>query len=89
MAGPISMTLKILSWNTRGLGAREKRMLVKHTIRKSKPDIVMLQETKLENIHEWDVREFTGSDSWTWSFLPSIGASGGIIVLWNKLKIEV
>jgi exonuclease III len=38
--------MKILSWNIRGLNARSKQTLLKDRIRKEKPDILLLQETK-------------------------------------------
>ena len=38
--------MKIISWNTRGLGSRKKRRVVKDFLRSEKPDVVMIQETK-------------------------------------------
>jgi exonuclease III len=42
--------MKILSWNVRGLGDKEKRDLVQSTLFEHKPDIVCIQESKLSNI---------------------------------------
>ena len=62
--------MKIISWNTRGLGSKKKRRVVKDFLRSEKPDVVMIQETK----KECD-RRFVGS-VWTarnkdWAALPA------------------
>ena len=49
--------MKIISWNTRGLGSKKKRMVVKDFLRLQNPDVVMLQETKGEVCD----RRFVGS----------------------------
>ena len=49
--------MKIISWNTRGLGSRKKRRVVKDFLRLENPDVVIFQETKRE---ECD-RKFVGS----------------------------
>ncbi|RVX09479.1 Transposon TX1 uncharacterized 149 kDa protein [Vitis vinifera] len=67
--------MKIISWNVRGLGSRNKRRMVKDFLRSENPDVVMIQETKKENCD----RRFVGS-VWTvrnkdWVALPASGAS--------------
>ena len=80
--------MKIISWNTRGLGSKKKRRVVKDFLRSEKPDVVMFQETKKE---ECD-RRFVGS-VWTarnkdWAALPACGASGGILIIWDAKKLS-
>ena len=80
--------MKIISWNTRGLGSKKKRRVVKDFLRSEKPDVVMFQETKKE---ECD-RRFVGS-VWTarnkdWAALPTCGASGGILIIWDAKKLS-
>ena len=41
------MTLKIMSWNVRGVNNQDKRKVLKAFIRSKKVDIVCLQETKV------------------------------------------
>ena len=65
--------MKIISWNTRGLGSRKKRRVVKDFLRSKNPNVVMIQEPK--NV-ECD-RRFVGS-VWTvrnkeWAALPVCG----------------
>ena len=40
--------MKIISWNTRGLGSRNKRRVVKDFLRSENSNFVMIQETKKE-----------------------------------------
>ena len=73
--------MKIISWNTRGLGSRKKRRVVKDFLRLEKPDVVMMQETKKAKCD----RRFVGS-VWTirnkkWTPLSACGASGGILII--------
>ena len=41
--------MKILSWNTRGLGSRKKRRTVRRFLSTQNPDVVMLQD-KVRNL---------------------------------------
>ncbi|RVW67200.1 hypothetical protein CK203_065147 [Vitis vinifera] len=81
--------MKILSWNTRGLGSRKKRRIVRRFLSTQNPDVVLLQETKREI---WD-RRFVSS-VWKgkcldWVALPACGAFGGIVILWDSVKFNL
>ena len=81
--------MKIMTWNVRGSGSYRKRRSIKEVICKEDPDLVVLQEIKKENV---DIR-FVGS-VWRsrfkeWLLLPSIGRSGGILLMWDTRKIKV
>ena len=78
--------MKIISWNTRGLGSRKKRRVVKEFFRLENSDVVMIQETKREVCD----KRFVGS-VWTvrnkeWVALPASGASSGILIIWDSKK---
>ena len=69
--------MKVISWNTRGLGSKKKRNLVKEFLEVQDPEVVMLQETKRES---WN-RRFLGS-IWRgrdrdWADLGGGGGGGG------------
>ena len=49
--------MKIISCNTRGLGSRKKRRVVKDFLQLENPEVVMFQETKREVCD----RRFVGS----------------------------
>ena len=40
--------MKVLSWNYRGLGSKAKEEATKELIRLAQPDILLIQETKME-----------------------------------------
>ena len=73
--------MKIIRWNTRGLGSRKKRRVVKDFLRLENPDVVMFQETKREVCD----RKFVGS-VWSvrnmeWAALLARGDLGGILII--------
>ena len=80
--------MKIISWNTRGLGSRKKRRVVKDFLRLENLDVVMFQETKREVCD----KRFVGS-VWLvrnkeWAALPACGASRGILIIWDSKKLS-
>ncbi|RVW78875.1 LINE-1 retrotransposable element ORF2 protein [Vitis vinifera] len=84
----VIVLMKILSWNTRGLGSRKKRRTVRRFLSTQNPDVVMLQETKREI---WDRRLVSSiwkGKSLDWVALPACGASGGIVILWDSVKFN-
>ena len=67
--------MKIISWNTRGLGSRKKRRVVKDFLRLKNPDVVMIQEPKKMECN----RRFVGS---VWTVRnKACGASSGILII--------
>lgn len=75
--------MKVISWNIRGLGHWKKRVAIKEFLQKAGPDIVLLQETKLQEVNLVDVRSIGKSRSKDWVFLPSCGKSRGILIMWD------
>lgn len=69
--------IKILSWNVRGLNAKEKRMIVKSLLQEWKADVVCLQETKLKEVSKKSIKDLWGGRSVEWIHLDAIGAAGG------------
>lgn len=78
--------MKINSWNVRGINASDKRKRIKRLVDDMKSDIVLLQETKLSQ-ESYEKTLFKWS-KWSSFHSPSIGASGGLAVLWNPLLIQ-
>lgn len=78
------MKIKILSWNVRGLNEADKKSTIKSMIHKWRPDIVCLQETKIEDWSSQRIRQVAGNRWVEWAALNSIDRSSGIIVLWDK-----
>lgn len=82
------MSIKILSWNVRGLNNRDRRRLLKEMVRKSKAEVVLVQESKLELVDCWVIYDLNSFSRTGWISLPSIGAARGVIIFWNKDCIE-
>jgi hypothetical protein len=74
----------LLSWNVRGLNEIDKRLKVKNLCRQWKADIVCLQETKLVLISSNIVQNLWGCHFVDWCYLASRGASGGILLMWDR-----
>jgi len=72
--------MKILTWNTRGLGDRSKRMVIKRSLKRLNPDLVLIQETKKDSIDINIIKELWSSKDIGWAFVEAIGRSGGIYV---------
>jgi endonuclease/exonuclease/phosphatase family metal-dependent hydrolase len=82
------MKPKILSWNVRGLNEGDKRLKVRNLLRQWKADIICLQETKLDFVSNSLVRSLWGCHFVDWCYLASRGASGGILIMWNRRIVE-
>jgi len=74
----------VLCWNIRGLNAEEKHDIVRDKIEENGCSIVCLQETKIQSFDLPLVRKFAPRCFDKFDFVPSIGASGGILIIWNS-----
>ncbi|CAJ2645440.1 uncharacterized protein LOC123896129 [Trifolium pratense] len=54
-----------------------------------KPFILCIQETKLQNLDDFLCKTLWGSSPHGFSYRPSIGASGGLLTLWESSEVEV
>lgn len=77
------MNTKIISWNVRGLGALERKAVVKRCRLKWKPSILILQETKLAKYNDVLISEVWGGREVCWEGKEAIGSAGGILFLWD------
>jgi exonuclease III len=75
---------KILVWNVRGLNSSARQDSVRTLVSSSRVDIVCLQETKFAAVSQRTLLAMLGSDFLNYIELPSIGASGGILVAWRN-----
>lgn len=81
--------MKIVSWNVRGVGRAGKRGVIKEVLRSIGPDIVILQETKKERLDDKVVGSLWKSRHRSWVALPSLGRSGGIVIIWDSRAVKV
>lgn len=82
------MKPKILSWNVCGLNEANKRLRIKNLLLEWKVDIVYLQETKMKIISISIVRSLRSCFCVDWVFLPSVAASGGVLVMWDRRVVD-
>lgn len=74
---------KILFWNIRGINSQEKWDAIRDKITESACQVVCIQETKRENFDNFYIRKFCPRTLDQFAFFPSVGASGGLLTVWN------
>ncbi|KAK9941489.1 hypothetical protein M0R45_018083 [Rubus argutus] len=84
--------MKIISWNIRGLGSKNKRRVIKEILVNKGADIVILQETKKVEVDRKLVSSIWGARYKNWTSIPSTGRTaraGGILIMWNTKFVFV
>jgi exonuclease III len=75
---------KIMNWNIRGINSEKKWLALGNKIEECGCEIIYLQETKREHFDLQFIRNFCPKKFSKFLFVPSVGASGGIIIIiWN------
>jgi exonuclease III len=74
----------ILNWNIRGVNADYKSPVFRNKLEESGASIVCLQETKRASFDNSSIRKFAPRRFDHFICVPSDGASGGLLVLWNS-----
>ena len=72
----------------RGLGAQQKKTMVKNLIKNECLDFIGLVETKHVDLSQWDIMAIWGQQSHGWVHSPVIEGSGGVIVAWHTASFE-
>jgi exonuclease III len=80
--------LEFVSWNARGLGRQDKCTDVKAALSFPAPNFICLQESKLQVIDSFKASSFLPNQVRSFVFIPSLGASGGVITAWNDLDFS-
>jgi exonuclease III len=80
--------MKIISWNCRGMGSKVKEEATRSLIRREAPDILLIQETKMEDIEFLQISKKVWKGS-SGQAVSARGASGGLGSLWNPLKYRL
>ena len=77
-----SRVWRVLCWNVRGLNGDARHRALRSKIEESQATIVCIQETKCEYIDHKLLRKFCPKRFDNFAYIPSKGASGGLLVLW-------
>ena len=80
--------MRYISWNCRGLGSNQKEEALKDIIRINKPDVLLVQETKMEESILYQVGQAICKKGPAIA-ISSKGASGGIATFWDSTKFDL
>lgn len=82
--------MKIISCNVRGLGIFEKRKVVRKLVgEEKKSSILCIQETKISTLNDFLCFSLCCSSPHGYSFRPSVGAFGGVLIMWDNEDVEI
>jgi exonuclease III len=78
----------VLNWNIRGLNNDDKQKAVRAKIEESGCFVFCIQETKKEIIDYKLIKKIAPKRFSRFAFVPSVGASGGILLSWNDVVLK-
>ena len=79
---PPNKQWNILCWNVRGINSEKKQLAIRNAIDVSGCSVVCLQETKHPSFDASFVKLFCPKKFDMFAWVPSSGASGGLITVW-------
>lgn len=77
-------TWNVLCWNIRGINSDKKWNAIRDRVVECHCDVICLQETKKEIFDLMFLRNLCPPSFDKFEYLPSMGASGGIIIIWKS-----
>ena len=89
VGGVWKVSMKILTYNARGLGGGEKKVEVRRLVLEKRLMVLCIQETKLELINDQLVKALWEEGMHNFSYQPFVGASGGMVTVWYTFRVEV
>ena len=81
--------MKVVSYNVRGLGGVKKKAEVHRIVQEKHMFVLCLQESKLSVVDVFLIKYLWGSAPCGFSYQPSVGASGGLVTVWDKTLVDV
>jgi len=66
-----------------------KKKEIQKMVKFYRPWILCVQETKLEIINDFFCASLWGNPYHSYSYRPSVGASGGILTIWDTTEVDV
>lgn len=83
MRGIVSISMKIITFNIRGLGGLVKKKEIQKVVREQKPDLLCVQETKIGVVDRLICAQLWDCDDFQWVFKSANGSTGGLLMAWN------
>lgn len=71
-----------------GLNDSNKRKVIKAAFRRWRPHVLCLQETKMGSVDRRVIGSIGGGRWFDWDFLGSVGASEGILIMWDRRVVS-
>ncbi|XP_050222272.1 uncharacterized protein LOC126672364 [Mercurialis annua] len=85
----MSTSFNFVSWNCRGgITFARKQRLFRSFVSKHNLSIMGLIESKKESFDDFAIRRLWPFNDFDYCFVPSIGASGGLLCIWNATTIK-
>lgn len=73
--------MKILFWNARGLGLKEKRSKVKKLVKDHRIDMMLIQETKQKEITKKFIVSIWGDGDCDYIEVDAEGSTTGLLII--------
>ncbi|RZC52137.1 hypothetical protein C5167_020563 [Papaver somniferum] len=83
------MNAQILSWNVQGIRDPTKQAVISDVLNRWNVNMVILQETKIPVINSTISRNLWNRAGVELAYQPSIGASGGLCIMWRGEEFEL
>ena len=81
----LHVSWNVLCWNVRGINSDAKQLALSNAINSSGCAVICLQETKKPSFDHAFVKSCCPRRFDQFDFIPSRGASGGLVTIWNSL----
>ena len=81
--------MKLASFNVRGLGGGEKRAEVRRFVFEKHPFVLCIHESKWNVVNDVMIKSIWGDGLCAYFYQPSMGASGGLVTVWDSSRIDV
>jgi hypothetical protein len=72
--------MKVLFWNVRCLGGKNRRGQLKELISKHRVDILNIQDTMKRGFTFNELSRLVGGQSFSWNWIVAQGHSGGTLI---------
>lgn len=82
-------SMKVVSYNSRGLGGVEKKAEVCRLVQENHPFVLCLQESKMSVVDDFFIKTLWGSVPCGYSYQSYVGASGGLVTVWDTFVVDV
>ena len=83
------LSLRILVWNVGGLNASARQSVVSDVIRDHHVSVVCFQESKFQAVTPTLISQCCGPKFSSFLAVPSVGASGGLILAWDDDVVQI